>query len=189
MLGNGLRLLVALTFLAGCGEETQVARQAPLEPTRADIGYYCNMIVVDHPGPKAQLFLKGAEEPIWFSSVRDAIAFTLLPDEPKAISAIYVNDMTEADWEKPEAGTWISAEAAIYVISSNRRGGMGALETVPFGDREAAAAFAAEFGGKIVALKDVPQDYVLSADLEPAEMTEMDMQHGETGHGHDAAHE
>ncbi|NIQ52250.1 MAG: hypothetical protein GWN85_01855, partial [Gemmatimonadetes bacterium] len=51
----------------------------PVEITRDHIGYYCNMIVVDHVGPKGQVHIKGRADPVWFSSVRDTIVFTLLP--------------------------------------------------------------------------------------------------------------
>ena len=72
-------------------------------PDRDAVGYYCSMIVVDHGGPKAQIYLDAEAKPIWFSSVRDAIAFTLLPDEPKAIAAIYVNDMGRGVWTRPDS--------------------------------------------------------------------------------------
>ena len=172
--------LAAALLLTACDDGDQVAaKPAPQELTREAIGHYCNMIVADHHGPKAQLFLRDSDEPIWFSSVRDAIAFTLLPDEPKTIAAIYVNDMARASWAAPEEGTWIEAEGAHYVIESDRRGGMGALEAVPFGDKAAAERFIAQHGGRIVALAEVPEDYILSAD-EP----EMD-HHGaqEASHG------
>ena len=68
------------------------------------------------------------------------------------------------------------------MIGSDMRGGMGAEEPVPFGERPAAEAFAAEHGGEIVAFEDVPHDYVLGATAEPADS------HGAqaTGAGHGA---
>ncbi|MEM7224322.1 MAG: nitrous oxide reductase accessory protein NosL [Pseudomonadota bacterium] len=162
-------LLAAGLLLAACGDsEQQAAKPAPQELTREAIGYYCNMIVADHHGPKAQLFLRGTAEPIWFSSVRDAVAFTMLPDEPKAIAAIYVNDMGRATWATPEAGTWIEATGAHYVIHSDRRGGMGAREAVPFAARADAEDFVAARGGHIVAFTELPEDYILSAEPESA---------------------
>ncbi len=159
--------LLAVALLSACdGEPEQVAAPKHQELTREATGYYCSMIVVDHIGPKAQIFLKGAEEPLWFSSVRDGIAFTLLPDEPKTITAFYVNDMGRASWETPEPDTWIPADGAHFVIGSDRRGGMGAEEAVPFGELEAAKTFIAKHGGKVVSLSEVPSDYILSAEAE-----------------------
>ena len=162
-------VILAGLILTGCGESEQAAKPAPQDLTREAIGHYCNMIVADHLGPKAQIFLRTRAEPVWFTQVRDAIAFTLLPDEPKNLAAVYVNDMARADWDRPEPGTWIEAREAVYVIGSARRGGMGALEAVPFGDPEAAHAFAARHGGRVVAYADIPVDYILSSDDDDGE--------------------
>ena len=173
-------LLAAGLLLAVCDDaEQQVAKPAPQELTREAIGYYCNMIVADHDGPKAQLFLRDSAEPIWFSSVRDAVAFTLLPDEPKAITAIYVNDMGRATWATPEPDTWIEAAGAHYVIHSDRRGGMGAREAVPFAARAAAEDFVAAHGGRIVAFTELPKDYILSAEPESAHHGAQEATHSE----------
>ena len=153
--------LAVLILLPACGEERSAEIPEPRELTRAAVGHYCNMIVEDHPGPKGQIFLSDRADPIWFSSVRDTFAFTLLPEEAKNIAAIYVNDMGRASWAAPEAGTWIDAKTAWYVIGSGRRGGMGAPETVPFAARSAAESFVAEHGGTVVAFADVPADAVL----------------------------
>jgi copper chaperone NosL len=117
---------------------------------------------VEHPGPKAQIFLAGRVDPLWFTQVRDAIAFTRLPAEPRDISAIWVNDMGRAtNWEAPEAGAWADAREAWFVIASSRAGGMGAAEAVPFGTEPPARAFAAAHGGRVVRLAEIPDDYVL----------------------------
>jgi copper chaperone NosL len=157
--------IAAAVLIGACSEhEGEQARTAPapVEITREAVGHYCNMIVADHVGPKGQVHIEGREGPVWFSSVRDAIVFTLLPEEPKNIAAIYVNDMGRASWDRPESGTWIDAREAWYVIGSDKVGGMGAPEVVPFGQESDAESFAARHGGRIVALGDVPEDYVLS---------------------------
>jgi hypothetical protein len=51
------------------------------------------MTLLEHPGPKGQVLLRGDDRPIWSSSARDAIAFTHLVESPKAVRAIYVSDM------------------------------------------------------------------------------------------------
>lgn len=152
-----------LVLLAACGEGQQVqAPPSPAELTRDAVGHYCGMIVIDHPGPKGQIFVKGQEQPLWFSSVRDTIAFTRLPEETAEIRAIYVNDMAQAtDWAAPEPGTWINAREAYYVIGSSRRGGMGALEAVPFSSQAAADEFVRNYGGRVVRFGEIPDDYIL----------------------------
>ena len=159
-----LLLLLMVGLLAGCDDGGPAAKPTPRELTRDAIGHYCNMIVADHRGPKAQLFLTDEEAPIWFSSVRDAIAFTLLPGEARNIAVVYVNDMARASWDNPEPGTWIDAASAIYVIGSERRGGMGALEAVPFSDKAKAETFIARHGGRLARLPEIPQEYILTAE-------------------------
>ncbi len=173
--------LALFVLLPACGEEPGAEIPEPRELTRAAIGHYCNMIVEDHPGPKGQIFLTDRDDPIWFSSVRDTIAFTLLPEEAKDIAAIYVNDMGRASWAAPEAGTWIDAKVAWYVIGSGRTGGMGAPEAVPFAARSAADSFVAEHGGTVVAFADIPTDAVLG------EVSDTDMP-ADHGHAMDAGH-
>ena len=164
---RGLALLavtfLALSGLASCGDDDEVvAKPPPVEPTREASGHYCGMILVDHKGPKAQIHLPDEAEPVWFSSVRDAIAFTMLPEERRDFTVMYVNDMGAARWDAPEPGTWIDAAGAHYVIGSDRMGGMGVPEAVPFAAREAAERFVADHGGRIIALDDMPEGYIFA---------------------------
>ncbi len=161
--------LIAAVLLTACGEaDRPAAAPQALPMTRDAVGHYCQMIVAEHQGPKAQIFLTDRAEPIWFSSVRDGIAFTRLPEEPKNIAAFYVNDMSDTAWEQPDDSTWIAAQDAWYVLNSSRTGGMGAPEAVPFVSAPAAEAFAARYGGEVVRLAAVPHDYVLGEVATPS---------------------
>ena len=157
-----IAMLLPVVLLTACGDGRQAAVVADPTPLDRDaIGRYCQMIVADHPGPKAQIHLDDGSAPIWFSSVRDGIAFTRLPEEPKNIVAFYVNDMSDTAWERPDDSTWIVAEQAWYVLGSSRTGGMGAPEAVPFVSEPAATAFAAAHGGTVLRLDAIPADYIL----------------------------
>lgn len=162
LLTSAALAMVLAAGLSACGDEKEAEAPPPAPLTQEAIGYYCNMTVSEHPGPKGQIRLKSADQPIWFSSVRDTIAFTLLPEEPKDIWAIYVTDMSKAEaWENPENGDWIDAETALFVIGSTRKGGMGAPEPVPFSSQEAAEKFAGQYGGEVVGLSEIPEDAIL----------------------------
>lgn len=158
-------LIVAATVtmtLTGCREEAPVEVPPPFALTTDAIGRYCGMNVLEHAGPKGQVILAGPPEPIWFSSARDAVAFTRLPEEPKDISAIYVSDMAKApNWDEPGTDNWVDARKAFYVIRSSAKGGMGDSETVPFSTQATADEFAKTNGGKVVSFDDIPSDYVL----------------------------
>jgi len=153
--------------LVGCNAEKTAEAPPPQAMTDAAIGRYCGMNVMEHPGPKGQIILASQKEAVWFSSARDAISFTLLPEEPKDIRAIYVSDMAKAaTWDEPGTTNWVDARQASFVIGSRKQGGMGGEEAVPFSDRAAAEKFAAENGGRVVAFTEVPKDYVLGGTAE-----------------------
>ncbi|WP_414475145.1 nitrous oxide reductase accessory protein NosL [Microvirga sp. M2] len=171
----------AALALAGCNDRKAAeAPPPPHELTATAIGHYCGMNVLEHTGPKGQIILAGQKDPVWFSSARDAISFTMLPEEPKDIRAIYVSDMAKApNWERPGTTNWVDAQRAFFVIGSRMKGGMGADEAVPFSDREVAEKFASENGGRVLAFADVPKDYVLGATAETT--SSVDEDHGRHG--------
>ncbi|MGF9760310.1 nitrous oxide reductase accessory protein NosL [Microvirga sp. 0TCS3.31] len=174
----------ALALSACNDQKTAEAPPPPQEMTASAIGRYCGMNVTEHPGPKGQIILASQKEAVWFSSARDAISFTMLPEEPKDIRAIYVSDMGKApEWDKPGVTNWVDARQASFVIGSRMKGGMGGDEAVPFSDRGAAEKFAAENGGRVMAFAEVPKDYVLGATAE----TTSSVEEGHDGHGAPAA--
>ena len=157
-------VLLFVFLLAACEKDLPVEVPSAQTLTREASGYYCLMTVVYHKGPKGQIILSD-KKVLWFTSVRDTISFTLSPEEPKNIAAIYVNDMSEADWDNPGADNWIDAHQAWYVLGSKRSGGMGAPEAVPFLTKEKAELFASNQGGSVYAFNSIPEKYILhSAD-------------------------
>jgi copper chaperone NosL len=167
---NLLRSAVLLSIFAMLGACTQETAQdlRPQDMTVETLGHYCQMNLLEHPGPKAQVFIEGFAAPLFFSQVRDAIAYVRAPEKLAPVLAIYVNDMGRkgATWDQPGNGNWLEAHAAYYVVGSARAGGMGAPETVPFGSRAAADAFALVEGGMVLALDGITDDMVLA----PVEM-------------------
>ncbi len=155
-------LLLGLALLAACREDA--AAPDPVAMTEDAVGHFCQMNLTEHPGPKAQVHLEGLPgAPLFFSQVRDAIAYQRMPEQSHAITAIYVQDVgAMPSWEKPGVGHWIAAEDAYFVLGSNRTGGMGAPETVPFADADAAQAFADAHGGEVMRLAEVPDAAVLA---------------------------
>jgi copper chaperone NosL len=165
-------ILLPVLATAACFDDPSSGK-VPLaqEFQPGQVAEFCGMSLQEHPGPKGQIFVKDRAAPYWFASVHDMFAFTLLPEEPRAIVAIYVNDMGHArNWDHPEPGTWVEARKAFFVIGSRRRGGMDDAEAVPFGDEAAAQAFITQNGGRMVRFKEMPEDYILpNADGVPAD--------------------
>jgi copper chaperone NosL len=113
------------------------------------------MLLAEHAGPKGQILLEGQDAPVWFSSVRDTLTFLDLPEEAKNVAAVYVSDMAKApSWEQPGADNWILVGEAFFVVDSDRQGGMGGAEAVPFSTEAAAQAFVQQHRGRIVRFDD-----------------------------------
>ncbi|KRC85411.1 NosL [compost metagenome] len=156
--------LAFVATLSACGgEDPRAETPAPQAVTVEAVGHYCGMALLDHAGPKGQIFVRGSAAPVWFSSIKQVFAYTLLPEEPKGISAIYVNDMATAGPDgKGDPASWIDAKLAHYVIGGRFIGGMGAEDAMPFSDKARALAFAQAHGGRVVGFSDMPEDYVFA---------------------------
>lgn len=184
-----LAVLIGTLVSAGCNDQKAAeAPPAPMELVSSAIGHYCGMSVLEHTGPKGQIILASRKEPIWFSSARDTLSFTMLPEEPKDIRAIYVSDMARApSWDEPGAKNWIDARTAFFVLGSRMKGGMGADEAVPFSDRGSAETFSKVNGGRVAAFAEIPKDYVLGAGAETTNAIEGARGATDTHHGPAAA--
>ena len=155
--------LLALALLAACDDETSRALPSPMTLNDDAAGFYCQMVILEHDGPKAQLFLEGGIAPLWFSQVRDGLAYLKSPEQEGVILVLYVNDMGKApSYADPGADNWINAKDAFYVVGSDAIGGMGAPELVPFGTAESAQEFAATHGGTVQKLDEISTESVLS---------------------------
>lgn len=165
-----LILAAALLAVSACKDE-QAAIPQPVAMTDEALGFYCQMAMTEHDGPKGQVHLEGAVAPLFFAQVRDAIAYARMPEQDAEIVAIYVSDMSHApSWQDPGADNWVAAEDAFYVLGSDAVGGMGAAEIVPFSVRADAEAFAQRRGGRVGRLDEIPDDAVLA----PAAGTQSD---------------
>ncbi|WP_397544599.1 nitrous oxide reductase accessory protein NosL [Roseovarius salis] len=166
---------LCLVALAACRDDTAEIPEA-VTMTASAVGHYCQMNMLEHPGPKAQVHLQGLPgAPRFFSQVRDAIAYLRMPEQSHEIAAVYVSDMGAApSWESPGRDNWIAAGSAVYVLGSGRVGGMGAPEVVPFADAVAADDFISRHGGRRVALADIPDDAVLAPVAQKREETTED---------------
>lgn len=150
-----LPLLLGALLLTACGEPAK-----PAQPREIAADTSCSldgMILLDFPGPKAQIHYNQGE-PDFFCDTREMFSILLRPEQKKRIVAIFTQDMGKADWTRPE-GQWIDAKTAFYVVGSPRRGSMG--PTVPSFAREAdARKFAEQYGGKVLPFAEVTIDMV-----------------------------
>lgn len=157
--------LLTLPLLA-CREDG-AASLPPETMTAAAVGRYCGMGLMEHDGPKGQVVLSRDMGAYWFSSARDTVAFSMMPDEVKDYGGLYVSDMGKAaSWADPGADNWIDAKAAFYVVGADAEAAMGGAEIVPFGTREAAEAFARQKGGSVQVFAELTPDEVLGTGMD-----------------------
>lgn len=170
-----LALLLAAALLAACKSE-HVAAQASAPPPPLEIsadarGHYCGMYLSEHAGPKGQVRVRDLATPLWFTSIREVFSFLAAPDEPKAVTAVYVQDMArrQADGSFPP-DAWIDARTAWYVIGSGVPDFPAADDAMPFAREADAQAFRSRHGGQVVTFAAMPEDFVRTgADAPQAE--------------------
>jgi copper chaperone NosL len=156
------RALVFALLLSACKEEL-AQNTDPLPLTPETVGYFCQMNLLEHEGPKGQVHLEGLPGmPLFFSQVSDLVTYLRLPEQSHPVLAIYVSDMGAdgATWAEPGAANWIDAQGAHFVVGAAITGGMGAPEVVPFGNLAEARAFAAEHGGSVMGLDEIPDSAI-----------------------------
>lgn len=156
MIRNYLLLLAMTSLLTlGCTE-----KERPAAAMEIDRGTSCSldgMILMDYPGPKAQIHYASGE-PDFFCDTMEMFSIYLRPEQKKRVKALYTQDMGKTPWEQP-TGNWIEAQSAYYVADSNKLGAMGPT-LAAFARIEDAEAFAREFGGKVLRFEQVTLNMV-----------------------------
>lgn len=156
------RALLFALLLSACQEDL-AQNTDPLALTPETVGHFCQMNLLEHEGPKGQVHLDGLPGlPLFFSQVSDLVVYLRLPEQSNTVLAIYVSDMGAdgATWAEPGVANWTDARNAHFVVGSGVEGGMGAPEVVPFSDPAEAQAFAAEQGGVVMSLDEIPESAV-----------------------------
>ena len=157
---NRRRFLIAgaaASLLAACGAPSGGSGSvAALEIDRGTSCALDGMLLADYPGPKAQIHYSGLTQPDWFCDTLEMFNIYLNPEQARLVTAVFVQDMGKADWDKP-VGHWIDAKKAFYVFGSKRLGSMGPTAGA-FASEADAKAFAAEQGGKVLRFDEVTPD-------------------------------
>lgn len=156
---QAIALSAALGFgLSACDQAKQETALAPMEIDRSTSCELDGMLLADYPGPKAQIHYAGQEKPSFFCDTVELFSTLLAGEQVRAVKAVYVQDMGQADWEQP-SGHWIDAKTAVYVLGSKRHGSMGPT-IASFAQEADAAKFAVEYGGKVLRFADIKRDMV-----------------------------
>lgn len=156
MMGKYLSLLTAIVLLTlGCSE-----KEKTISALEIDRGTSCSldgMILMDYPGPKAQIHYDNGD-PDFFCDTMEMFSIYLRPEQKKRVKALFTQDMGKTPWEQP-TGNWIAAQTAYYVHESKKLGAMGPT-LAAFARIEDAEAFAQQFGGKVLRFEQVTLNMV-----------------------------
>lgn len=151
-----LVLMVSLGLVA-CGESEQT--QVDLDPIAIHSGdecHVCGMIIQEWPGPKGEVINAKTGQVLKFCSTADMFSWVLQPENKNLKAAIYVHDMTQNHWDKPNDEHLIDARTAWYVMGSDKMG-MGPTFAT-FATEQAAQEFTQKHGGEVLAWDDITID-------------------------------
>jgi copper chaperone NosL len=150
-----LLALLSAVFVLGCAKKEEAVKAVEINRTTS-----CSldgMILMDYPGPKAQIqYDKGETD--FFCDTMEMFSIYLQPEQKRRVKAMFTQDMGKTSWEHP-TDSWIDAKSAYYVRGSKKLGSMGPT-LASFSRLEDAQAFVKQFGGKILKFNEVTLDMV-----------------------------
>lgn len=144
--------MVTVVVFAGCKQSEPEVTGGPQLLTRQAVSVVDGMILLDYPGPKGQILKKNGSTdyfcdlPEFINAIQDA-------ERTHGHARAYVQAFDGREWGSYPDG-WVEASRPVYVIGSDRMGAMGPT-LVPFLDMDAAKAFTAKHGGRIVRLAEL----------------------------------
>lgn len=180
-----LILIAALALgLAACSDNEQA--QMNLDPVAFHSGdecHVCGMIIQAWPGPKGEAIDAKTGQVMKFCSTTDMFSWLLQPENIHSDTAVYVHDMAQSHWDKPNDEYLIDARSAWYVQGSNKMGMGPTLAT--FATEQAAQEFADKEGGKVLAFADINEQVLREITMEAHEHI---LKKSEAVHGADNSH-
>ena len=160
--GKGWRRIGAANFAAfillsvlGCNPAKQSVQ--PLEPGPQTACTLDGMLLHDFPGPKGQIHYADGETD-FFCDTLEMFSIYLKPEEQRRTTAIFTQDMGQADWKAPR-GHWMDARQAYYVLGSDMTGSMGPT-LASFARLNDAQDFSKKHGGKVLRFDQITPEMV-----------------------------
>ena len=135
------------------------AERVPVEVGKEIRCPVCGMYPAQYPTWRAQLIFKDNQARVFDSPV-DLFRFLLaMPMFDKGHSAEEVDAVFVTDFLKRN---WIDGRKAFFVAGSDAKGPMRDANLPAFAERDAATAFAADRGGRVVGFSEVTRDLLRS---------------------------
>lgn len=142
--------LVLSFLLLACNPSTQtISKHNPVAFETSDECHVCGMIISRFEGPKGQAYDTRQKQMKKFCSTSELVFWYLQPENKSNVSEIYVHDMAQTPWDKPDDKHLISAKNAFYVIGSKKNGSMGKT-LASFSSKKDAYIFSGKQGGQVI---------------------------------------
>ena len=138
--------------LAGCGQSATTDCQPIVLPKARECAL-CGMTISNFPGPKGQACVDDGDT-LGFCSTNDLLSWAWQPDSKPRISALYVHDLSQTQWQSPADNAWVEAEKAVYVAGHDQEGAMG-HSPAPFSREKDAEHFVQAHGGRILGFQEL----------------------------------
>ncbi|SFM68849.1 copper chaperone NosL [Marinobacter zhejiangensis] len=153
---SGILVLGWLLVVAGCSQPSSDESVGQLPPVAFESGdecHVCGMVIAGFPGPKGEVL--GGNAPVRkFCSTRDLFSWLLQPEQQHRDYTVYVHDMAQTDWQRPDDAALVDARLAYYVVGSERAGAMGPT-LASFASESLARQFMANYGGRLLRYEEI----------------------------------
>lgn len=156
MASNRFVLVILLgILLSACGVQDDIhIRHDPVAFESSDECHVCGMVISQFVGPKGQAFESRNNQVQKFCSTMELFIWYLQPENKPNITDIYVHDMSQTPWDKPDDAHLISARDAYFVINSNLQGSMGKT-LASFLIQKDAIDFASKHNGEVITFNEI----------------------------------
>lgn len=146
--------MMTLLLVACSKNANEAAVQNAIAFEGGDECHLCGMLIANFEGPKGQAYFD--KKPVKFCSTKDLMAYYLDEENTHRVEEIFVHDMAQSHWDKPNDAHLINARKAWFVAGSSKNGAMGPT-LATFKSQVAAEFFAKEFGGQVLAFDQITQ--------------------------------
>lgn len=147
-------------LLSACSQNAnEAAVQNAIAFEGGDECHLCGMLIANFEGPKGQAYFD--KKPVKFCSTKDLMAYYLDEENTHRVEEIFVHDMAQSHWDKPDDAHLINARQAWFVAGSSKNGAMGPT-LATFKSQVAAEFFAKEFGGQVLAFNQITQSALMA---------------------------
>ncbi len=153
-----MALVIMLLSVNACSSKNNAPKVAH-DPVAIEAGeecHLCGMVISKFSGPKGEVYDRNGKVQK-FCSTRDLFSWYLQPENQISTQEIFVHDMVQTPWDKPDDHHLVPAREAWYVMGSDMKGAMGPT-LASFKKQVDAKAFMATHGGKLLQFKEVTMD-------------------------------